>query len=236
VANGAVYCWGQNDSGQLGSKTLYYSETPIQVPNLWTNATAVGVGSYHSCAIQRRSVVCWGANGSRQVNKRTPDQIASVVTVEDVSDATSVVGGASHTCAITNGAAKCWGVSNYGQLGTGEISAMASGPVQVLGLENGVTSISSGENHVCAIVNDQLKCWGDNSLGQLGNAKAPSLALSPSAVYGLSGVTWSVAGGPDFSCFSFNQQVYCAGSNAHGKLGLDVAIADSSSVPLLVRF
>jgi hypothetical protein len=37
------------------------------------------------------------------------------------------------------------------------------------GLAAGVTAISMGNGHACAVVNGGVRCWGDNSLGELGD-------------------------------------------------------------------
>ena len=38
-----------------------------------------------------------------------------------------------------------------------------------------------GDQHACALVNGEVDCWGDNSLGQLGNGSF-SIAPAPVAV------------------------------------------------------
>jgi hypothetical protein len=42
-------------------------------------------------------------------------------------------------------------------------------PVPVSGLDSGVTAITAGANHSCAIHDDAAKCWGINQLAQLGD-------------------------------------------------------------------
>jgi alpha-tubulin suppressor-like RCC1 family protein len=62
---GAVRCWGQNAYGQLGNGSVTDSGTPVDVSDLDSDATAVAVGYYHSCALTSAgSVDCWGNNSA----------------------------------------------------------------------------------------------------------------------------------------------------------------------------
>jgi alpha-tubulin suppressor-like RCC1 family protein len=87
-------------------------------------------------------------------------------------ESTSIIGVAGgHGCAIVSGGVKCWGDNTEGDLGDGTLAQSLS-PVQVTGLgpNSGATFVPRlGVYDSCAIVNGGVECWGDNSLGQLGN-------------------------------------------------------------------
>ncbi|MFA6908167.1 MAG: hypothetical protein WC263_05065, partial [Candidatus Micrarchaeia archaeon] len=75
-----------------------------------------------------------------------------------------------YTCAIRANDSRvlCWGVNIYGQLGDGTATARYN-PTPASSA-SGVTSITDGNFHTCAIrANDShVLCWGSNEYGQLG--------------------------------------------------------------------
>ena len=88
--------------------------------------------------------------------------------------AIAVSAGFEHTCAILdNGDLKCWGLNNFGQLGNGGNNTVVNSPSNItvdLGLGRTAVAVSAGRYHTCAILDDaQLKCWGHDYHGQLGN-------------------------------------------------------------------
>ena len=63
----------------------------------------------------------------------------------------------------------CWGDNYFGQLGDGtDFGSWKT--ITPLGLSSVVTAIGSGGGHVCALLeNGGVRCWGDNSAGQVGD-------------------------------------------------------------------
>ena len=81
LANGAVSCWGQNNSGQLGDGTLTNRTTPATVSGL-SGATAVTAGGYHTCALLGDGTVrCWGSNLFGQLGNGDPIYVTQPVVV-----------------------------------------------------------------------------------------------------------------------------------------------------------
>jgi alpha-tubulin suppressor-like RCC1 family protein len=184
---GKLWCWGYNDSGQLGVGDLADRPTPVrpgceagQAGACFEDWVSVSGGSYHTCGIRLDgSLWCWGGNANAQLgvgttgtNERTP------LPVEASGRWSAVAAGHQHTCAIRkDGTLWCWGAGEYGQLGNGARERQ-NVPVAVLApdsrsrFEQVLVSGGAGPDggsHTCAVRNDRtLWCWGRNDHGQLG--------------------------------------------------------------------
>jgi alpha-tubulin suppressor-like RCC1 family protein len=142
---------------------------------------------------------------------------------------TQLAGGGASSCArLANGAVRCWGANTDGQLGVGSISAPRA-PQDVPGLGH-IAAVTAGGAFTCAItdttVQRQVRCWGRNSNGQLGNG---TLARStrPAPVTTSTGArlvnAGKIAAGATFACAVISPgstgRVQCWGANAKGQLG-----------------
>jgi alpha-tubulin suppressor-like RCC1 family protein len=120
------------------------------------------------------------------------------------------------------GGAKCWGVGGGGALGNGA-SSDSNVPVDVTGLTSGVTGISAGAEHACAVTTDgsfsgMVKCWGDNSYGQLGDGTTTSRSL-PGSISSSAQAAAISAGGKHTCALLTTSGVTCWGNNGEGQLG-----------------
>jgi alpha-tubulin suppressor-like RCC1 family protein len=59
---GAAWCWGEDQSGQLGDNGSVDSATPVPAMGIASGATAIAAGTAHTCALVGGSVQCWGWN------------------------------------------------------------------------------------------------------------------------------------------------------------------------------
>ncbi len=64
LADGSVWCWGANDSGQLGDGTTVDRPTPARVAGV---TGTVAAGALHTCASASGHATCWGADTSGQL-------------------------------------------------------------------------------------------------------------------------------------------------------------------------
>ena len=229
---GGVKCWGANLPSRLGDNTLTQSSTPVDVlvgpgpvvfPAL-SGATKLGVGGEHNCAIVGGGVKCWGQNlrGQLGINNPLLSVARVALDVQGLGGAVSAIAPAGqHTCALTTGGGvQCWGSNDIaGQLGNNS-SINQPLPVDVTGLTSGVSAISAGSVHTCALTTTGgAKCWGNGNIGQLGNGSLDSSPV-PIDVVGLASGVSAIAAGRDHTCFLMaSSGVKCTGFNGYGQLG-----------------
>ena len=179
ISGSGVKCWGANWSGELGDGTTTDRVTAVDVAGLTSGVRAIAAGG-HTCALTTGGgVKCWGGNYSGQLGDgtTTTPRLAAVDVVGLTSGVSAIAVGSGHTCAISSsGGAECWGSNFLGQLGDGTFTHPRLTAVDVVGLTSGVSAIAAGESQTCALTSGGgVKCWGDNSTGQLGNGEGPRL-------------------------------------------------------------
>lgn len=144
---GGVECWGTEitSPGGTGERRLI----PFAVDTLASGVAAVSVGEGFGCALKTTGrMVCWGQG---------PGRIGGTFG----TSVKALSAGINHSCVVTTaGGAMCWGVGLDGRLGHGSMDG-AGAPVNVLGLDRGVRSISAGDWDTCATKEDgSVWCWG----------------------------------------------------------------------------
>jgi alpha-tubulin suppressor-like RCC1 family protein len=120
-----LWCWGYNNSGQVGiGSTAPNANLPQQVTTpAATGWATISAGGFHSCATRTDGTLwCWGANYDGQLgigssaSKHLPQQVAKSATTPWAT----VSAGGLHSCATrTNRTLWCWGYNNSGELGIG---------------------------------------------------------------------------------------------------------------------
>jgi uncharacterized repeat protein (TIGR02059 family) len=188
-----------------------------------SDAKYLSLGDVFSCAVSSSGgVKCWGVNTSSEVGNAGAGSYPS--TPVDVTGLTSgvssVASGNSHSCVVTSsGGVKCWGSNSSGQLGDGSVLNRST-PVDVSGLTSGVSAVSSGGSHSCALTTSGgVKCWGSNSRGQLGDNTYTD-SREPVNVSGLSSGVTAISLGNAYSCaLTSAGGVKCWGHATYGQIG-----------------
>jgi alpha-tubulin suppressor-like RCC1 family protein/outer membrane protein OmpA-like peptidoglycan-associated protein len=250
LAYGSVYCWGENEAGQLGDGTLVDKKeaTKVVAAGDFTNTgvTSIDAGGEHTCAIEFGKAYCWGSNVSSQLGSDTltvtyvsvPTKVDAGSSGFENEDITAISSGDRHTCAVTDGSVYCWGGNSDGQLGTGTTDT-ATAPKQVSNVASvftntGVSQVSSGYEHTCVVSLGSMYCWGANSDGQLGNntdtgTQTAVKVYDVDGVFANSNIT-NIAAGGDHTCAITGGSVYCWGYGEEGQLGNDNDNSEEAAV------
>ena len=173
-ANGTVWAWGANGSGQLGDTTTTSRNAPVQVSGLF-NIIDIAAGGYHSLALRADgTVIAWGQNGNGQLGDGTTTGQNSPVQVlvaagTALGSVKTLAGGAYASFAIlTDGTMRSFGSNFSGQLGTNSTSSASYAvPVAVLG--NAMRCDGGYLQTVGLTAKGQVYCWGGNGSGQIGD-------------------------------------------------------------------
>lgn len=225
---GAVKCWGRNDSGQLGDESNASHATPAEVTGLASGMVAISTGQNHTCALhQNGRVWCWGSNFNGQLGNNGLEKASNrPVRVENLDQVAAIAAGGNHTCALKqDGSMVCWGANARGQLGA-RLDGDQPRPVEVQGL-SGIEQIGAGFEHTCARAAGLIFCWGSNAAGQLGTSTVER-QTTPTTVSGLDGKVMKMSVGYNHTCALLeNSQVRCWGTNANGQLGVSLETTNS---------
>ena len=236
--NGDVFCWGRNGNGQIGNNQVGTSacgtsghkckDIPTRTDDLGSDVVALAFGHQHACGLTDAGTVkCWGRNNNGQIGVSGGDvKTPYGVSLGSGRTATSIYAGGHSTCAILDdGSTKCWGHNSNGQLGIGSTSNTNT-PTTINSLGSGRTAVSlaMAMHSVCALLDDgSVKCWGDDSQGQLGNGGSNVDINSPpsSAINLGSGRTAKTitAGEYHFCAILDDDSITCWGDGLNGKLG-----------------
>jgi alpha-tubulin suppressor-like RCC1 family protein len=235
TATGQAYCWGFNNSGQLGNGTTNTSSVPVAVSGGIAFGTISGPGGLFGdgvCGLAKAGqTYCWGfgflGNGSPFSGSLVPIAIADTLAFASISVN-------DFTCAVSKaGVADCWGIDGEGELGNGSSTPGVDfdSPVAVLG-GLAFSSVGTGFFHACGLTKGgQAYCWGQNFAGQLGTGDFSAGSNVPVAVS--TGLTFTqVSVGQFHTCaLTKDGTAYCWGANG-GQLGN--GSTNSSNVPVPV--
>jgi alpha-tubulin suppressor-like RCC1 family protein len=209
VVGGVVYCWGQNNYGQLGDNTYTNTESPVLASNFGgINADSVFTGFATTCIqSQAGMVTCNGFDYS--------GQIAPSGTLQ--ADAGQLAMGDEHGCALVDGQAECWGNNAFGQLGVG-YPGNEYGPVRNLAANPAHAPRTYFMQGCVADTSGSAFCWGTSYLGS--GESAPLDPLSLHAVQNTGGtVTFAATGSAHQCVLRSDGKVACWGINLYGALG-----------------
>lgn len=259
---GSIWCWGdtfyiqsqrQNRNPITQVENHYF---PENAQNLSFKDLDVGGVPNNAgfCALSSKGEVwCWGGIYGPLARVIGDDEFRQNNTFKDLSVSHF------HACALTDSAnVWCWGGNDLGQLGNGEHlvngnNQLIFNPVMVQPDERrgyDFVSISTGGKHSCAITSlGIVKCWGDDTFGQLGsnvannndNFSSLPIKVKHSTLSNFSSenipLFESIVTGAKHAC-ALDAQGYawCWGSNFAGQLGIGRRGLDNGdSIPIRIE-
>lgn len=203
---GALYTWGQNDSGQLGNGTTEDSATPVQIMESGVKKVSLGK-NFGLALMEDGSVYGWGSDSLFEIGYEEDGKSVEKVTepVQVAENAADIAAGSSHSCVLKkDGSLWTCGDNTYSQTGVGGGTAV-NGLTQIL---TGIRSVSAGSQHNFAVSNDgAVYAWGYGISGQLGSGSSQRADTPMETnfdyvqVFACSDNTFGVA--PDGSVYSF---------------------------------
>jgi DNA-binding beta-propeller fold protein YncE len=190
IAGGQLYCWGENQYGEVGVGNTYEYDVPTAVGTSITTTgwTAVSImnnggGDANACAIASGALYCWGEDKYGEAGQgnttvyTTPHQVGAATTW------TAVSVGVSDVCGVNNGALYCWGYNTDGEDGLGNTTEYKTPQLVSLGgisAEDATDEIGQYTS-LSSAATDAWTQSGSNNGGPnaLGYALPTGLALDP---------------------------------------------------------
>lgn len=212
--------------------------------------TFLNSGVYANCARSAdQRLKCWGYNwvgtlglGDTVDRGGDPGHMGSNLPVVNLGTgkyAMQVSIGQYHACAVLNdGSVKCWGYNANGRLGLEDTTTRGDQPNEMgdnlptvnVGTGKTVVQVAAAARHTCALLNDgTVKCWGDNSGGELGLGDTQIRGDGPGEMgdnlptvnLGTGKTAVMLASGYHSTCAVLNDgTLKCWGTNEQGVLGL----------------
>jgi alpha-tubulin suppressor-like RCC1 family protein len=176
--------------------------------------TAIASHASTTCVLLSTGTVrCWGSNQSGQfgdgmmnTNSATPVAFGGVTPLTGLI---GVASGGNHQCVLlSGGASKCAGLNYSGQLGNGG-TAPSPTPVSVtVSGASPAVQLAAAFDSTCARVGSNVKCFGNDATGMLGDGALASL-----------NATTITAGYDHYCAIISGGTVKCWGNNSRGQLG-----------------
>lgn len=193
-ANGFVWAWGYNGTGQLGidPKVTGAVSSPNRVAiNTTSSITSIAAGGAFNYAAEKNGFVwAWGNNDYGQLGNGTLTQnfVPAKVVKSDGTPLTGVVqvaAGIQHGLArLADGTVWGWGYNFFGQLGNGTANDSTVAVQVAIPAGMIVTDIRAFGSSSMAKVGSGWYVWGDNYYGQLGLISTGKI-LTPEKMLGL---------------------------------------------------
>lgn len=219
-ADGTLWAWGSNASGQLGDGGTASRAAPM--PAGVSGVVATAAGDHHSLALRADGTVwAWGRNADGALGDGSTTDRSVPQPVPGLDRVVSIAAGGGRSFAVrADGTVWAWGENGTGALGIGTLTN-ATTPTQVGVGSAGFGSIirvAAGRAHTLAL-------RVDGKVFQFGAVLPTTPATTgpqvrPSAIDELKNVSMIAAGDQLSVALDVNGAVWSWGQNDRGQLGL----------------
>jgi alpha-tubulin suppressor-like RCC1 family protein len=205
-----VYCWGKNNTGQLGRGTTGQATPTPDIATrfgILSQANAierVAAGREHTCVLNAAGqVACVGLNTDYQIGSSSdisPQPDGSLVYQNSPGGMPTTLNGAEaltvkvdHNCVQIRATQttmrptlRCWARNSDGQTGVGAAQVRVAYPVELAAPPGAqgmsFTAAAASLGHTCALIDGKPYCWGSNAYSKLGGRLDPNATAVPSPV------------------------------------------------------
>ncbi|MBX7192096.1 MAG: hypothetical protein K1X94_08560 [Sandaracinaceae bacterium] len=255
--NGEVLCWGRGQSGELGDGASRHlpgctrvgssdrtdcSDSAVVVALPMPALRLYAQGGFDVCAeVAGGDFYCWGSRGYRITDAMMGDRLRPELT-PTYQGAQSFANAFIYTCWLdASGTPSCIGDNSVGALGVGDfvqrfdpahpVTREGTTTTPLTGLVEIATSTTFGST-TCARTADQLYCWGQNDIGQLGDPTPHTSCVAGIDVFDCTEVATPIdfadaarirdlTLGSQHTCALLDDgTAWCWGQNRNGELGL----------------
>jgi|GEM_PF-2491089 len=233
---GRIYAWGSNQNGQLGQGNFVASDSPVPVGSN-SNWIQIAAGSAHAIALNANGEIwSWGSNTLGQVGNGgafdgsgvNAGRFLPTRIMPATSDWVYIAAASSHSFAINEaGELWAWGMNGGGgALFTNLVSSGIHNTPTRIPLQQNWVFVDTGNFSSALICEDGfLYTWGGNQQGVLGQniPTVPAVQVQVPTRVGPNNnwVQASVSGGGSFMlALNDDGQIFSAGHNNHGQLGI----------------
>jgi len=261
TSSSQMKCFGRNNLGQLGYGDVTHrgemaSQMGDYLPfvNINGNVIQTHSGVHRNCVqLDTLEITCFGKNNYGQLGYgdavergSAPNQMGlylSTVALGTSFLASGISTGSQHTCVLSDlSLLKCFGKNEKAPLGLGDANHRGDDanemndylPYVNVGSTGSIKAVKVGGWCSCVLFDDgEMKCWGENDWGQLGQGSVIQLGDAPNELgdylppinFPTGVMIQSMGSGTTLTAIiSMNGYLYTWGLNSFGELGIGSTI------------
>ncbi|MEE4330598.1 MAG: hypothetical protein V2J10_07005, partial [Wenzhouxiangella sp.] len=220
ASNDTVWCWGSNFDAQTGrpydagDPATQSTPRPFQVTGLTGALGDLALDAARSCVAIGETMRCWGRVSPWPADPQPePIELWRAANVIQDSD--------EPECARVDGSIVCINGSGRGEVSSAFRSARVDG-LRPLSLEpDQRADLIVGPLNGCAQYDErELRCWGENGFGQLGQGSNDIIEGSVEMSFPGNPIVHDLDFGVFHACAVTSGGLFCWGNNFFGQLGL----------------